>query len=55
MYSFDASKIGEWLVYLENSVPEDAYQFMLKRSGELDKASYGMKVSSPRSACELVS
>ncbi|KAK3723884.1 hypothetical protein LTR37_001368 [Vermiconidia calcicola] len=42
-YSFDANRIGEWLKYLESTLPSELYEFIVKRTEELDEKGYGTK------------
>ncbi|KAK5112851.1 hypothetical protein LTR85_011078 [Meristemomyces frigidus] len=42
-YSYDKSKIREWLMSLENAVPEETFECVLTKTRELDIAGYGTK------------
>lgn len=53
--SFDVRKVGEWLIYLRNTLLTEVYEYVLKKTEELDAEGYGTKVScyhlSPRRGC----
>ncbi|KAK4539521.1 hypothetical protein LTR36_010866 [Oleoguttula mirabilis] len=40
-YSCDQSKVGKWLMNLEDAVPSKMYEYILAQTEELDKAGYG--------------
>ncbi|KAK3723627.1 hypothetical protein LTR37_001508 [Vermiconidia calcicola] len=42
-YSFDANRISEWLKCLESALPSELYEFIVKRTKELDEKGYGTK------------